>query len=34
MKKTLSKEALVKESAFWSEFKKAVKDNPGKLCHK
>ncbi len=34
MKKTLSKEALVKEAAFWSELKKAVKENPGKVCHK
>jgi len=34
MKKTLSKKALVKEAAFWSDFGKAVKENPGKICHK
>jgi hypothetical protein len=33
MKKTLSKKALVKEAAFWSNFSKAIKDNPGKTCH-
>ena len=34
MKKTLSKAALVKEAAFWANFRKAVKENPGKICHK
>lgn len=34
MKKTVSKEALVKETAFWTGFSKAVKENPGKVCHK
>jgi hypothetical protein len=34
MKKTVSKKALVKEAAFWSDFRKAVKENPGKICHK
>jgi len=34
MKKTLSREALVKEAAFWATMKKAAKENPGKLCHK
>jgi hypothetical protein len=34
VKKTLSKKALVKEAAFWSDFRKAVKENPGKICHK
>ncbi len=34
MKKTESKEVLVKEAAFWSRFQKAVKENPGKICHK
>jgi hypothetical protein len=33
-KKTLSSVALVKEAAFWSNFMKAAKENPGKLCHK
>ena len=34
MKKTVSKKALAKEAAFWSDFSKAVKENPGKICHK
>ncbi len=34
VKKTLSKEALVKEAAFWSRLAKAAKENPGKVCHK
>ncbi len=34
MKKTLSKEALVKESAFWGDLRRTVKENPGKICHK
>jgi len=34
MRKTLSKRALAKEASFWNNFKKVVKDNPGKLCHK
>jgi len=34
MKKTLSKKALDKENAFWSSLKNAVKENPGKVCHK
>lgn len=34
MKKTPSKKALVKEADFWSSFRKAVKENPGKVCHK
>ncbi len=34
MKKTVSKKALVKEAAFWSDFSRAVKENPGKVCHK
>jgi hypothetical protein len=34
MKKTLHKKALAKEADFWSSFKKAVKENPGKVCHK
>jgi len=33
-KKTLSRVALVKEAAFWTNFRKAAKENPGKLCHK
>jgi len=34
MKKNLSKEALVKEAAFWVKLGKAAKENPGRLCHK
>ena len=34
MKKKLSKEVLAKEAAFWVKQGKAVKDNPGKICHK
>jgi len=33
-KKRLSSVALVKEAAFWTNFRKAAKENPGKLCHK
>jgi hypothetical protein len=34
MKKELSKKALVREAALWDGLKKAVKENPGKICHK
>jgi hypothetical protein len=34
VKKTVSREALVKEKAFWSRLVKATKENPGKVCHK
>jgi hypothetical protein len=34
VKKTVSKKALVKEASFWSDFRRAVKDGPGKVCHK
>ena len=34
VKKTVSKEALVKEAAFWMALKKAARENPGKICHK
>ncbi len=34
MKKILSKEVLAKEAAFWTKQGKAVKDSPGRLCHK
>lgn len=34
MKKNLSKEVLTKEAAFWTKMGKAVKENPGKVCHK
>ena len=34
MKKTLSREALVSEAAFWMAMKKAAAENPGKLCRK
>jgi hypothetical protein len=34
MKKTLSKEDRAKEAAFWTKLHQAVKENPGKVCHK
>jgi len=34
MKKTLSKEARIKEAAFWTKLHQAAKENPGKVCHK
>jgi hypothetical protein len=34
MKKSLSKKALAKEEAFWTRMKKALNENPGKVCHK
>jgi hypothetical protein len=34
MKKILSKKTLVKEATFWTKMGKAVKENPGILCHK
>ena len=34
MKKALSDEARAKEAAFWGKIKKAVAENPGKVCHK
>lgn len=34
MKKTMSKEALLKETAYWNAKKQAVKLNPGAACHK
>lgn len=34
MKKVLSKKALAKEAAFWGDLKKALQENPGKVCHK
>jgi hypothetical protein len=34
MKKTLSKEGRAKEAAFWTKLHQAVKENPGKICHK
>jgi hypothetical protein len=34
MKKALSGKALVREAALWDNLKKAMKDNPGKVCHK
>jgi hypothetical protein len=34
MKKTVSKEALVKEAAYWNAMKDLAKQNPGTVCHK
>jgi len=34
MKKTVSREALVKEAAYWNAMKELAKRNPGAVCHK
>ncbi len=34
MKKTASRETLVKESAYWNTMKELAKKNPGTVCHK
>ncbi len=34
MKKAVSKEALVKEAAYWNALKQLAKLNPGTVCHK
>jgi hypothetical protein len=34
MKKELSKKALAQEADLWDSLKKAMQENPGKLCHK
>jgi hypothetical protein len=34
VKKALSSKALAKEAEFWKGIKKAVKENPEKLCRK
>lgn len=34
MKKTVSREALVKEAAYWTAMKDLAKMNPGTVCHK
>jgi hypothetical protein len=34
MSKPLSKKALIKEAAFWSNLKKRVNENAGKTCLK
>jgi hypothetical protein len=34
MKKAISKEALLKEAAFWDGLKMLMKETPGKTCHK
>ena len=34
MKKTLSKEALVREAALWETIKRTVSEQPRKVCHK
>jgi hypothetical protein len=34
VKKSLTKKVLAKEAAFWGNFKKAVAERPGKVCHK
>lgn len=34
MKKSLAKKTLRKETSFWTRLSRAVKENPGKVCHK
>ncbi len=34
MKKPLSKKMLARETAFWEGIKTAMKEIPGKSCHK
>jgi hypothetical protein len=34
MKKGISREALAKESAYWSAMKKLANQNPGTVCRK
>ncbi len=34
MKKTVSKEALAKEAAYWHAVKQLAKQNPGTVCRK
>jgi hypothetical protein len=34
MKKMVSREALVKEAAYWTTMKDLAKKNPGTVCHK
>jgi hypothetical protein len=34
MKRLLSGKVLLKEASFWDNLKKAIKENPGKVCHK
>jgi len=34
MKKTVSRDALVKEAAYWDAMKQPAMQNPGMVCHK
>jgi len=34
MKKPMSSKTLMKEASLWSELKKALREQPGKTCHK
>jgi len=34
MKEVLSDQARAKEAAFWSNIRKMMQKNPGKVCHK
>jgi hypothetical protein len=34
MKRKMSPELLAKEAAYWEKMKKAMKEIPGKGCHK
>ncbi len=34
MKKTVSKETMAKEAAYWKAMKQLARQNPGLVCHK
>ncbi len=34
MRKALNRKAIEKEAALWKGMKKAIEENPGKICHK
>ncbi len=34
MKKAMSRDALVKEAAYWTAMKQLAKQNPGTVCRK
>ena len=34
MKKSVSRDALVKEAAYWKAMKQSAKRNPGMVCRK
>jgi len=34
MTNKLTPKVMVKEATYWDKVKKALKENPGKVCHK